>query len=213
MTRKLLTTALLASGAALLIAAGPKADLNQDGQVTKAEFMQTATDRFAAVDTDGDLFLSKDEQKAMHEGRHEKRADRQFDRLDANKDGNISRAEMDAMQDQRKARKDAHKSKVLEKFDTNLDGELSDAERTAMRAERDEMREDRKAKRGDRKARRAERPKPDANGDGLVSLDEHLAVSEQLFMRMDSNGDGVLVKGEGQMRKGRKGDHKKRGGQ
>jgi len=45
MTRKLLKAALLASGAALLIAAGPKADLNQDGQVTKAEFTESAQAR------------------------------------------------------------------------------------------------------------------------------------------------------------------------
>jgi hypothetical protein len=212
MTRKLLTTALLASGAALLIAAGPKADLNQDGQVTKAEFMQTATDRFEAVDTNGDSFLSTEERKAMREGRHEKRADRRFERLDDDKDGNISRAEMDAASDKRKAKKDARKAKALEKFDTNLDGTLSDAERTVMLAERDALRGERKAKRGDRKSRRAERPKPDANGDGFVSLDEHLVVSEQLFMRMDANGDGVLVKGEGRKRKGHKGKRGDRGG-
>ena len=74
MTRTLLKTALIASGAALLIAAGPKADLNQDGQVTKAEFTESAQSRFFAMDTDGNNFLSEDERKA-HEGDVQKATD------------------------------------------------------------------------------------------------------------------------------------------
>ena len=48
MTRTLLKTALIASTSILLMAAGPKADLNQDGQVTKAEFTEAATAHFLA---------------------------------------------------------------------------------------------------------------------------------------------------------------------
>lgn len=219
MKRTFLTTALIASGAALLIAAGPKADLNQDGQVTQAEFTQTAMDRFAAADTNGDNFLSEDERKALRETRKDKRADRRFDKLDADKDGNISRAEMDAKRSERGGKRDAKKAErqaeMLKRFDTNLDGTLSESERVVMRAERDAKRAERKAERGekqgDRKQRRAERPKPDANGDGFISLDEHLVVTEQLFARMDTNGDGVLEKGEGKKRKGRKGPKGERG--
>jgi len=36
-----------------------------------------------------------------------------------------------------------------------------------------------------------------------------MAVSERLFARMDANGDGVLTKGEGRKRKGKR--DKKRG--
>jgi hypothetical protein len=87
-----------------------------------------------------------------------------------------------------------------------------------MKAERESRSEDRKAKRdgmrGDRKrgkkGKRSQRPNPDANGDGFVSLDEHLAVSEKLFARLDANDDGVLTKGEGRKRRGRRGG--KRGG-
>jgi len=204
MTRKFLTTALLASGAAIMIAAGPKADLNQDGQVTKAEFTQSALDRFASADTNGDNFLSKDERKALREARREKRDDRRFERLDADKDGAVSRAEMDAMREKRDDKRAERRAKMLERFDTNLDGKLSEVERTAMKAERD-------ARKGERKAKRAERPRPDTNGDGFVSLDEHLAVTEALFARMDANQDGVLTEGEGKKRKGRK--SKKRRGQ
>jgi len=207
MTRILLKTALIASGAALLIAAGPKADLDQDGQVTKAEFTQAAQSKFYATDTNSDGLLSQDERKAHRETMLENRKDKRFEKLDTNKDGLLSRAEMEAAGDKRKDRRKAVRAKVMEKFDTNLDGELSDAERTVMKAERKEKRADMKERRKDR---RSERPKFDANDDGFISMEEHMAVTDQLFTRMDANGDGVLTKGEGRKRKGKRG--MKRGG-
>jgi Ca2+-binding EF-hand superfamily protein len=199
--------ALIASGAALLIAAGPKADLNQDGEVTKAEFTQAAQSKFFATDTNNDGFLSQDERKTHREAMRENRKDKRFEKLDINGDGLLSRDEMDAVGAKREARKDAMRAKVMEKYDTNLDGTLSEAERTVMKAERKEKRADKKDRRKDR---RADRPKPDANGDGFVSMDEHIAVTEQLFARMDANGDGVLTKGEGRKRKGKRGQKRGR---
>lgn len=210
MKRTLLTTALVASGAALLIAAGPKADLNQDGQVTKAEFTQSAESRFYAADTDGDGFLTQDERKAHRVAGREDRKDKRFAALDTNGDGLLSKDEIGARGDKRKARKDARRKAVLEKFDTNLDGSLSDAERTVMEAERGNMRTDRKSDRKDRKSKRGKRPKIDANDDGLISFEEHMAVSEQLFTRMDANADGVLTKGEGKKRRGKRGGRRGR---
>lgn len=207
MTRTLLKTALIASGAALLIAAGPKADLNQDGQVTKAEFTQSAQSRFYATDTNNDGFLSQEERAVRKEAKRKEQSDKRFAKLDSNGDGLLSPDEMSSRGDKQKARKDAHRQKFLEKYDTNLDGSLSEAERTVMKAERGNKRAEKKSK---RKNSRAERPKIDANGDGLVSLDEHMAVSEQLFTRMDANSDGVLTKGEGQKRKGKRGQKRGR---
>lgn len=216
MTRTLLKTALIASTAALLIAAGPKADLNQDGQVTKAEFTQSAQSQFFAADTDNDNFLSEDERKALGEARRSEHENMRFQSLDTNGDNLISREEMEAraesMRSKKKEHFDSRKKKALEQFDTNLDGELSEAERTVMYAEKKGQRGsregDRKAdgKRGEGKwGSRGKRPNPDANGDGFVSLEEHMALSEQLFARMDANSDGVLTKGEGQGRKGKRG--------
>lgn len=211
MTRTFFKTALIASSAVLLIAAGPKADLNQDGQVTKAEFTEAAKAHFLAADTDGDSFLTEDERKAFRQTKMNAFKDKQFDKLDANGDGAISRDEMTAVGEKFKARKDARKAKMLERYDTNLDGELSDVERTVMKAERDAKGEGkRKGKKGKR-GKRADRPNPDANGDGFISLDEHLAVSEQLFTRLDANSDGVLTEGEGRKRKGRRGGGKRGG--
>lgn len=206
MTRSLLKTVLLVSGAAVLIAASPKADLNQDGQVTKAEFTQSAESRFYAIDANNDGFLSQDERKAHKAAKQESRKDKRFAKLDTNSDGFLSRDEVDAADAKKSAGKDKLRAKMMEKFDTNLDGEISDAERTVMKAELAEKRGNRKGKRGEK---RSKRPVLDVNGDGLVSLEEHMSVSEQLFARMDANADGVLTKGEGGKRKGKRG--KKRG--
>ena len=214
MTRTLLKTVLLASGAALLIAAGPKADLNQDGEVSKAEFTQAAESRFYATDANNDGFLSEDERKTHKEAERQNRKDQRFSKLDSNGDGLLSRDEVDAGSEKRKAHMEERKSQmesrraeVMEKYDTNLDGTLSDAERTVMKAEIGDKRGGRKGKRG---GKRAERPQMDTNGDGLVSLDEYMAISEQLFTRMDANADGVLTEGEGRKRKGKRGFRSRR---
>ena len=209
MSRTLIKTLLLASGAAVLIAAGPKADLNQDGQVSKAEFTQAAESRFYATDTNNDGFLSEEERKAQKEAGLQNHQDQRFSKLDTNGDGLLSRDEMSAgnekrksHMEQRRAQMETRRKAFMERYDTNLDGSLSDAERTVMKAEIGDKRGGRKGKRG---GKRAERPQMDTNGDGLVSLDEYMAISEQLFTRMDANADGVLTEGEGRKRKGKRG--------
>jgi len=208
MTRTLLKTALIASSAVLLMAAGPKADLNQDGQVTKAEFTEAAKTHFYAADANGDSLLTKEERKAFRAAKKAEHKEKRFQKLDTNGDGSITREEIAAADAEKQARRAEKKAKKLEKYDTNLDGELSEAERVVMKAEKGEKRG--KGKRG----KRGERPNPDANGDGFISLDEHLAMSDQLFTRLDANADGVLTEGEGRKRKGRRGGKrgKKRGG-
>ena len=214
MSRTLIKTLLLASGAAVLIAAGPKADLNQDGQVSKAEFTQAAESRFYATDTNNDGFLSEEERKAQKEADLQNHQDQRFSKLDTNGDGLLSRDEMSAgnekrksHMEQRRAQMETRRKAFMERYDTNLDGSLSDAERTVMKAE---IGEKRGGLKGKRRGKRAERPQMDTNGDGLVSLDEYMAISEQLFTRMDANADGVLTKGEGQKRKGKRGFRSRR---
>jgi len=111
MKHRLLSTAMIASAAALLIAAGPKADLNQDGEVTKSEFTQAAQSKFFATDTNNDGLLSQDERKAHRQAMRENRKDRRFEKLDTNGDGLLSKDEVNARGEKRKAKKEARQPK------------------------------------------------------------------------------------------------------
>jgi len=124
---------------------------NQDGQVTKAEFMESAQTHFAETDTNGDGFVTEDERTAHRAARFEDKKNEIFAKLDANGDGSVSRDEMDAIGERMTARKDKWKAKKLERYDTNLDGELNDSERTIMDAERDAKKAERRADGGERR--------------------------------------------------------------
>jgi hypothetical protein len=138
--------------------------------------------------------------------------------LDANGDGAITKAESDAARAARREKGEekraAKKAEMLSRYDADGNGEMDEAERAAARAERGAEREAKRAERGDRgdrKAKRGDRPKLDANADGFISQAEYLDMADTLFTRMDANGDGQLVKGEGRKR-GKKGKRGKRGG-
>lgn len=99
----------------------------------------------------------------------------QFEQLDQDGDGQITRAEMSA---QRTAR--------LERADVDGDGQLSAAEIEAMAVEKAKTRAQRMLER------------MDTNGDGMVSLDEMNtnARFEKRFNRIDQDGDGAVSKAE-----------------
>jgi len=61
--------------------------------------------------------------------------------MDANGDGSVTRAEMDAVKAERKAKMETHR---LEKFDTNGDGTIDEAEKEAAKALRKEKRAEHK---------------------------------------------------------------------
>lgn len=81
-----------------------KADTNADGQVSQAEFVQTATTRLTAMDANGDGSVTIDERQAQRESRRAEASTRRFAALDGNGDGAISRAEFDARTEARKDR-------------------------------------------------------------------------------------------------------------
>ena len=202
------TKPLLLSAAAIFALsgvafAGPKADVNQDGQITRAEFQAEANAKFTAADTNFDGLLTKDEMKILRSKKQAEREEKRFTKMDVNGDGAITREEMNSIKAEREAKREARR---LEKFDVNNDGLIDEAEKASAKALRQSKREERRAarkgKRGERKTRG---PKRDANGDGVISRAEFDASTEALFARMDANGDGVLTKGEGRKRrKGKK---------
>lgn len=195
---------LLLLTATALLAASPAADLDRNGEVTRAEFMAVADARFTAADGDFDGQLTRDEMRALHEATRAEHAKEHFARMDANGDGVVSEAEMLAAQDQRKKRKsdrrDNRRERMMKRFDTDGDGTLSDAEKAEAREAAKQNRTERKGK---RKERGAKRPRLDADRDGLVSRTEYDTMTTALFDRMDADGNGILTKGEGQKRRGR----------
>lgn len=217
----LVTTAALA--AAGIAYAAPKADMNQDGQVTQTEFMSAATTRFVNSDTNADGVLTKDEMKAARKARHSAHADKKFEGLDANADGFISKSEYDTKRAERG-------EKMKKRRDANGDGVIDDADREIMKAKRDAKKAGREARRTEREAsgdvrtgsegrkdgkrgRGMRGPNPDANGDGVVTRAEYEEGTLAMFERLDKNSDGVLTKGEGrQIKKGDRGHKGKPGG-
>ena len=119
-----------------------KADTNKDGKVTpeerKASFQQFAEQRFAEQDKNKDGALSADELPGHFAKRMEK--------FDTNKDGKLTRAELQALADQHKGRFGkhfgadetrtradlvAHVGERFDKLDTNKDGTLTQDEMKA----------------------------------------------------------------------------------
>lgn len=142
---------------------------------------------------------------------------------DANKDGNLTRAEATAAAEARFARMDANNDGQLTKEDREAAMARRQAERFAMmdanrdgaisRAEWDQANADRKAKwearraedgkdgrRGGRWGRHRDRMamRADTNNDQALSKSEFLAAATQRFDRADANKDGVVTPAERQ---------------
>jgi Ca2+-binding EF-hand superfamily protein len=103
-----------------------------------------------------------------------------FEQIDADKNGKIEKAEAQTFVDDKFAA-----------ADLNKDGKLSRAELEAAVSKRIAKQVDRRLKH------------MDANGDGMISIEEAHAKGEQRFAKMDKNSDGTLEKGEIR----RKGNH------
>ena len=106
-----------------------------------------------------------------------KATDDQFKRMDANRDGKLSRDEHSA-----------GARKMFEAMDADRDGRVSAAEMDAAQRGK-------KPGKGDLSS--AEKIKVvDTDRDGSLSADEHVAGTKGMFDRMDTNRDGFLSPSE-----------------
>lgn len=142
-------------------------------------------------------------QPAMTRAAVDQRAEQTFDRLDANRDGQLDQGDR---AERRKAR--------FERVDSDHDGSISYAEFSAMHARFDGAAHERLAARGDRQAHR---PGPrgehrmamrglvrraalirtaDADRNGAISRDEFHAAALARFDRLDTDKDGTVTRDE-----------------
>jgi hypothetical protein len=95
-------TTLLAGAASAQTQTGAPAarharlDTDGDGKISQAEFVQARTERLTALDADHDGSLTPAELRARVQAVRAERTNARFDRLDTDKNGEISRAEFDA---------------------------------------------------------------------------------------------------------------------
>ena len=71
-------------------------DADNDGRISQAEFMGDRIARLTALDTNRDGTVSAEERRAGMQAHRAERQAARFDRLDADKNGSITRAEFDA---------------------------------------------------------------------------------------------------------------------
>ena len=110
MSKKILRVVFMTTGlvavAGLAIASEPylpraqkvfdRLDSNKDGKISLAEFTPIAEKRFLSIDVNKDDAVSAAEIDASLQAGLERRRNRMLENMDTDKNGNISRAELDA---------------------------------------------------------------------------------------------------------------------
>jgi hypothetical protein len=139
---RLLLTALLAATVGTPAAAGfaghdplavfDQADADHDGRVSRDEFRAARSARFAQMDRNGDGVVSRDDFTRFLKFRPQAgaRIDAMLAEADANHDGKVSRAELDAAP-----------ATLFDRADTNHDGFVDKAELGAARAKIQQLRQ------------------------------------------------------------------------
>lgn len=200
--------ALRAGGPYMLPGAGKRfdrADTDKNGALSEAEVLAAAETVFTHRDGNKDGVLDTADirpGKGHHGKGGERRAERMMDRLDTDKDGKLSQAEMLASA-----------TRAFERLDTDKNGEVTKAEADAGReAFRDARKAFRAVKATEGEARDAARQalrdarmdrmglrmfeRADADGNGTLTRAELETAAAAMFKQRDRNGDGFITPNE-----------------
>jgi hypothetical protein len=160
------------------------ADANKDGVLTRAELTASLEKRFAQMDVNGDGKITREDREALRQ----KRFDEMFAKIDADHNGQISKAELQA----------AHQARMAARKDGGPEGhERGHGMRMGMGPGADghdgpsPAGGPRKGRMGGMGMHRA-----DANGDSVLTREAFLAPALAMFDRADTNKDGKVTKEE-----------------
>lgn len=122
----------------------------------------------------------------------ETRVKERFAKMDANRDGVVTREEIDAIKSTRRAQMQDRRFAMM---DVDSNGSISRAEFDGAIAKRGERRAERGGKRWKRGARGPEAmlARADTNSDGRLTLTEALARPMARFETVDANRDGTVT--------------------
>lgn len=169
-----------------------KVDTDKDGVVTKEEMLAGVAARFEKADANKDGKITADEAKRPDKGmrgRWAKRAERRMGpgmhgrmrgNADADGDGAVTLAEQQAVAIRR-----------FDMVDANKDGKIDQAERTSVREKMMAMRGP-----GGPGGPGMRGMNADANGDGVITLEEQQALTKRRFDMIDTNKDGKIDQAE-----------------
>ncbi|MGD9477714.1 EF-hand domain-containing protein [Shinella sp. G-2] len=202
--------ALRAAGPYHLPGAGKmfdRTDTDKSGTLSKAEVLSVAETIFARRDSNKDGVLDtadarpgKGHHGKGHKGKGgEDRAERMLKRLDTDKDGKLSPAEMLARATQTFERFDADKNGEVTKAEVDAKRDAFQDARKAYRAVKATEGEARDAARAALRDARMDRrgarlfERADADGNGTLTRAELETAAATMFKQRDRNGDGFIT--------------------
>lgn len=184
-----------------------RADTDKNGTLSEAEVLASAEKIFERRDSNKDGALDTADARPMkgmgYQGKGgEERAERMLKRLDTNNDGKVSQDEMLAGATQTFERFDADKNGEVAKAEVDA---KRDAFRDARKAFREVKATDGEAKQAAREALRDARmdrmgarmfERADADKNGTLTKAEMETAAAAMFKQRDSNGDGFITTDE-----------------
>ena len=170
-----------------------RADANKDGAVTRAEFDAARNARFAAIDANKDGALEVSELRAWRRAWPARFRDARFKALDGDGDGKLGVEEYVARRKAAFERIDADKDGAVDKAEFDAAFEKV---RERMLAYYDRGDRRKRYHRWHGHKRRAMYRRPDLNRDGKVTRAEFDALGSLIFLRLDGAGDGAVTRKE-----------------